>query len=176
MSNITSRHYGVTISLKKESYPTCCGANILRELSVSGTDTAIAELTTERKFKMYQDMMVDILAGSPGLLIAADCVINYGEWADLSRSTSQWKQSAGAGDISLENFCEYFEFNRSGVAKNKNSGNLVACFSLATNAAMEDDSVEPMVVDRPDFSDDEVPDVSMDVKAIVDQINALLAA
>lgn len=170
---ITSRHYGVSISCTISSYPTCCGAQILRSFSVGGP---VNKLTMAQKHEMYKELMKKIVSGCFGVLVATDAVVNFGPFANLGRSTSQWKKSDSAGDISLEDFCEYFPFTKSGVALNKNSGNLVASYVLALRLADEQDPSNCTVfeVEEPDFSDEPKTAASGDVEQIIAEINALL--
>lgn len=177
MSTITSTHYGVTISIMLESFPGCCGGRILRNLAVNGTPSAVDRLSMEQKHKMYAELFRKILKDSPGTIVAIDCVLNFGDWVELERSSSDWKQSGTAGDISTEDFCEWAGFERTAVAQNRNSGNLVACFSLATRPVTEDSPEEcgTIEVEEPVFDDEPKAKLPADVADIIKQINALLA-
>jgi hypothetical protein len=154
MSKATTTHYGVSISVTISGVNHCCGAHFMHDFRVSGGGTS--KLTLGQKHNMYKDLMTKVVAECSGTLVAVDCVLNFGEWEDLGRGSSVWSQSASAGDISMENFCEYFDFERTAVSKNSNSGNLVGCFSLAINIPDpdNDDDVTKFTVDEPDFSDE----------------------
>jgi len=179
MSTVTVTHYGVTMTANIDSFPHCCGARILHGFRVDGPDGVINELTLEQKHKMYTHFIMEMAPQIPGIVVVADCVLNYGEWADLKRGSSQWKQGKDAGDISLEDFCEFFGFTRGPVAKNKNSGNLVASFSYNIWAADEDKNgkVAAREWKKPDFSDDKrVKKQDANVEEILAALDAAVRA
>lgn len=174
---IQTTHYGVTIYCEVNDYPGCCGASVLVRFGARGN---VDNLTMGQKHEMYKELMTKIRDRCPGVLVATDAIVNFGPFAELDRATSQWKRSDSAGDISLEDFCEYFKFTKSGVAKNRNSGNLVACYSLAVRPADEEDPSKSTVfhVDKPDFSDEPKPGNAndSDVEQIIREVNAFLEA
>ena len=179
MPILTSKHYGVTIKVQLSAFPQCCGAKIIHEFNVAGS---VAKLTVEQKEKMYADIMRKGIPEISGVLISADCVLNYGEWADLRRSSGGGNTNDArteiAGDISLEDFCEHFNMVRGPVARNKNSGNLVASFSMAVHAAKEDGTYSSLEVPEPDFSDEPKVEKSAangDIAAVISAIEAIIS-
>lgn len=188
MSTYISRHYGVTMSVMVNHFPGCCGARSLSGFTVQGaTDT----LTVEQKHKIYDDLFRGLVGDVPGVLIAADALLDFGEWDDseLERSVgtadSSWvtDENSGCGDISLEDFCKYHEFAVVGESINRNSGNIVAAMVKAVRAAPVEGSrgVDPIVYcpDAPDFSDEpkpEAPQGSADTAAIIESLRRAVAA
>ena len=152
-----STRYGITIRLDVQSFPHCCGAKIMHQFRVSGNTRT---LTLEQKHKMYDELFRKCAGETQGMLIAADCVLDFGEWADLRRSggggDTSWTQAAGAGDISLEDFCKHHKFDVTAYAKNNNSGNIVATFSKAVYSVAPDadETVTKYFPEMPDFSDE----------------------
>lgn len=153
---IQSNHYGVKIRVEFGDTPGCCGSHQIYKFSVNGN---VNELTMGQKHEMYKELMNYIVEPCSGVLNATDCVLRYGPWGELARASSQWKQSDSAGDISLEDFCEYFGFTRGPVARNRNSGNLVATWTLAIYHADPEnpDKVDKFDPGTPDFSDEPKP-------------------
>lgn len=156
---ITSKRYGAEMRIKLDSFPSCCGAKSIHSFWVNRGE----ELTEEQKVKMYEELLFRLGESCSGILIAADCVLNYGEWANLRRSggggSDNWQKADGdTVEVSLEDFCEHFGFVRGPVAKNTNSGNFVASFSYAVHSVNEKKNSEKIYnapSELPDFSDDE---------------------
>lgn len=154
----TVNRYNVRMSLTVSSFPQCCGAKIIHGFNVSGSGTR--KLNAEQKHKMYNELFRKVADSTQGMLVAADCVLDFGEWSGLSRSggggDTNWIDSHTAGDISLEDFCKYHKFDVTAYAKNSNSGNIVATFSKAVYsvAADEEETVTMYYPNMPDYSDD----------------------
>lgn len=172
----TVSRYGVRMNLDVSSFPHCCGAKIIHEFNVSGK---IESLTLEQKHKMYNELFRKVADSTQGMLVAADCVIEFGEWADLKRGggggNTSWQVALeGAGDISLEDFCKYHDFAVTAYAKNNNSGNIVATFSKAVYsvAADESETVTKYYPDMPDYTDDVVAGTqsNTDVASVLAQL------
>lgn len=174
-TEIKVKHYGTTLRVYVDPFPSCCGAKIIRSFRVDEE----RNLNLEKKNKMYEALMNKILPHVSGLLVTADCVLNFGEWAELKRSggggNDRSAQTEEAGDVSLENFCEYFNMQRGPVARNNNSGNLVASFSMPRFIAKDDGSYEEYNIAYPDFSDDDYKDPeAADVSSIIAAIQSVL--
>ncbi len=180
MASIT--HYGVTMGLRRDSFPGCCGGSTIYGFTVSGNTS---NLTLERKHKMY-DALFRSLGSFSGVVVALDCVLNFGEWEDLDRSggtvDTSWEmayENEEVGDISLEDFCIHHKFEITGHSVNQNSGNVVAAMIKPYRPANEEGSAGSVYdVPAPDFSDDEPPKRTApteDVAAVAAQLRELVA-
>lgn len=187
MSTVSTQHYGVTMSIDVSSFPGCCGGTIIYGFNVRGSTS---NLTRKQKEAMYDELFIraakqyNSSTGFPGVVVAMDCVLSFGDWEDLGRGggtvSTSWTVDAGCGDISLEDFCLYHQFEITSHSINRNSGNVVAAMTKAIRPALEDggegDIYSPK---KPSFSDEPKPEPkkpSADVKDIIESLRSAVAA
>lgn len=189
----TSKHYKVEISVRMEEMPGCCGGDTLSSFTVEGP---VHNITKEQKEKIYDDLMLQLIDGVDGTVVAMDAITSTyeGDWGHLDRSggtdRSSYSEGNDCGDVTLEDFCRHHDFDFVGHAANRNSGNIVCAMVKSIRVPQEggdweedyQDDVVIYSVDTPDFSDDikEEPPVraaanSADVADIIAQLREVVS-